>query len=650
MTDPKFAPRPHQIEDACLLAARGEGGGILAQEQGLGKTLTSLLWARLVLSGNGAETPGAPAPAPGADPTRRNGPACVVIAPGDLLGAWEAELARAFGPCGEPALPGWADRPGAAIARRAAGIDWIFCDYLALGLRGADSSRRPSAAALRRRRYEFRRLALGLDHDAASLPHKGQSPWQILDIPNGEPDRSKIENAAFRRMLFASDRLNPGCPRARRARDLIAGAAGALGVRPPREYRDAEADAILAAIAPAHRFPSLAAAEACIGETREGITCLWRPALADELNALLAGRPVAAICDEAVRLKNGEATHAGFGAFRLRAGFRLALTGTPVKDRTPDLFWLAAWASPGSWPWAADGNGFAEFARRHLCREVRTTDAGAPAGNDAQRPNRRRKIRRRAPEVCDAPGIWRALAPILVRRRKRDCPGVVGRSVRRIDLPADAAMRQACADALALPAKPGQSAMAAAGRRLAALRAAALPAAPSPKAAYIIEAARRREPLVVFSPFLAFLGYLEHILPRGTAARMDGQAAPDKAERGRRSAAFRRGEFQVALCGIDAMGEGHSWPHCRRLILAGLHTAYDKNAQAIERVHRLDSPHPPEIEILCCEGTADAALYDLFRAKEAAAEAALSPEGWLDPAPDPPADPLALLDTITHQP
>jgi hypothetical protein len=71
------------------------------------------------------------------------------------------------------------------------------------------------------------------------------------------------------------------------------------------------------------------------------------------------------------------------------------------------------------------------------------------------------------------------------------------------------------------------------------------------------------------------------------------------------------------------MGEGHSFDQCPNLILPSVEWAYDVNAQAIERVHRLTSQKPVNIYCFVTKGTIDEKLAAVFAEKGDSSDLAL---------------------------
>ena len=129
--------------------------------------------------------------------------------------------------------------------------------------------------------------------------------------------------------------------------------------------------------------------------------------------------------------------------------YRLVLTGTPIKNRLPDIFFLAAWAcdaldeANARWPYCAKQEGEMErFAQefmvmgRDLTKERQEAEARGsryvpPTENGFR--SRRSKMRRGNPtaEVCNIHRLWKLLAPVVLRRRKADIGEDIVPKIRR---------------------------------------------------------------------------------------------------------------------------------------------------------------------------------------------------------------------------
>jgi hypothetical protein len=167
-------------------------------------------------------------------------------------------------------------------------------------------------------------------------------------------------------------------------------------------------------------------APACIGQRRHyggggdlpefAVKCVYSPSLVDLCQDCFAAVAV----DEGVRMK-GEDTIIGAGVRQLTASYRLVLTATPIKNRLPDVFRLAWWATGGHreaharFPYPDQSAARDEFARefmvseRNLSREEKAAASGNP-----------RRFVKLTPQVCNVHRLWKLFAPIILRRRKAD--------------------------------------------------------------------------------------------------------------------------------------------------------------------------------------------------------------------------------------
>lgn len=130
------------------------------------------------------------------------------------------------------------------------------------------------------------------------------------------------------------------------------------------------------------------------------------------------------VVDEGVKLK-GANTYVGLGVRQMNPEYRLVLTATPVKNRVPDLFWLAHWATGGKpeaharFPFRGEVAAQTEFAEDFMVAEHNLTreEADAEEGKKAS-SGRYKKL---TAEVCNIHRLWKFLGPIVLRRRKDDC-------------------------------------------------------------------------------------------------------------------------------------------------------------------------------------------------------------------------------------
>jgi hypothetical protein len=166
------------------------------------------------------------------------------------------------------------------------------------------------------------------------------------------------------------------------------------------------------------------------------VKCLYQPSLADlSYNAFEA-----VAIDEGVKMK-GEDTHVGRGVRSMQPKHRLVLTATPVKNRVPDIFRLAWWATGGKaeaharFPYRDDSEERAKFAstfmvtERNMTRIAKAREANGGRSSGSEGSGRFTKL---TAEVCNVHRLWKLLGPIVLRRRKDDCHEDIVPKIRRV--------------------------------------------------------------------------------------------------------------------------------------------------------------------------------------------------------------------------
>jgi hypothetical protein len=387
-----------------------------------------------------------------------------------------------------------------------------------------------------------------------------------------------------------------------------------------------------------------------IGTSRNGIQCIAWPSL-----ATLAADTFDCIClDEAVRLKSDDSIQAT-GVRKMNARHRLICTGTPVKDKIDDTFWLFSYAANGDrdlWPYegtTAERAGFADQYRcseRNITREEDYEDA----------TGKRKTCKRHTSQVCNTHELYRDLSGLMIRVSKGEVADeLVDKEFHIHRVPMSTGQRTAYANHLRLlPTHNSKgepmNRLSAYGCQLHLLRMAVLtPDAPelqrhhslpggsshalrssscwSPKLTKTMELTTdclsKGEQVIIFSPSHSFSERLYSLLRMAgvTALRLD--ATVSEAERGRLAEEFKQQRYSVMVAGLKAMGEGASFDKCPNVILPGLDWPYDTIAQAIERVHRLTSRQNVHAHFVLTEGSIDELLYERFIEKSQSASLAL---------------------------
>ena len=393
---------------------------------------------------------------------------------------------------------------------------------------------------------------------------------------------------------------------------------------------------------------------ASIGEARwcgskgaeSKIKCVYSPSLADLCQDAFAACAV----DEGVRMK-GEDSIIGTGVRQINARYKLVLTATPIKNRLPDVFRLAWWATgarPAAharFPYPDESAAREEFANTFLVSERNLSKERVS--------EKSRRFKKLTPQVCNIHRLWKMFAPIILRRRKADFGEDIVTKTRHV-VRAPMGKEQAAVYKFHLDAKyRDKNGGPAIGAQLQALRVAAAnpasellvrpegdfktPGEPRASQTYIPklhsalkliqQCLAKGEQVVVFS---AFHDSLDVLAARLTEAGVphclcDGRSSPRR--RGQVAAQFKlgpgRSPYQVMLAGVDAMAEGHSFPLCNNVILLSFSWAFDKFEQAINRVHRLNSRWPVTVYPILCERSIDRKLEAGIQEKGDAAELVL---------------------------
>ena len=158
---------------------------------------------------------------------------------------------------------------------------------------------------------------------------------------------------------------------------------------------------------------------------------------------------------------------------------------------------------------------------------------------------------------------------------------------------------------------------------------------------------RRSEQVIAFLPFNSSLDALAERLSAASVRHLilDGRVRPR--DRGRLATQFKSGDIPIMLAGVDSMAEMHSFSSCSNCILLAYSWAWDKFEQAINRIHRINSPKPVNIYSIICDGTIDRRLEELLHEKGDSAELVI--DGQLRQESQTEINLVDLLDTIVNE-
>jgi hypothetical protein len=376
------------------------------------------------------------------------------------------------------------------------------------------------------------------------------------------------------------------------------------------------------------------------------VKCIYSPSLADLCQDAFA----ACAIDEGVKMK-GEDTTVGTGVRQINAKFKLVLTATPIKNRLPDVFRLAWWATGARpkaharFPYPDEAAAREQFATTFLISERNLTKERSSESS--------RRFKKLTPQVCNVHRLWKMFAPIILRRRKADFGEDIVTKTRHV-VRAPMGKEQAAVYAFHLEAKyRDKNGGPAIGAQLQALRVAAAnpasellerpdgdfktPGSPRAKNSYIPklhsalkliqQCIARGEQTIVFSAFNDSLDVLSARLTEAGVAHCVADGRTSQKRRGQLSAQFKlgpgRSPYQVMLAGVESMAEGHSYPMCNNVILMCYSWAYDKFEQAINRAHRINSVWNVSVYPIICDRSIDRKLEAMIQEKGDASELVL---------------------------
>jgi superfamily II DNA or RNA helicase len=360
-----------------------------------------------------------------------------------------------------------------------------------------------------------------------------------------------------------------------------------------------------------------------------------------DAEAFAARRWSSLVLDEAQALKNA-ATKRVKAIAILPADFRLALTGTPVENRLADLWSIMNLLNPG----LLGSSG--QFNDRFASAIERQRDDGA-----------RQRLRR-------------LVSPFLLRRTKAQVlPDLPPRTeiIHRIEPGPEErsfleALRRTALERVAdIAASTAAGAVGQAGFQVLAeltrlRRAACDPRLVAPELGFVgakvqefeqlaLELVAGRHKALVFSQFTDFLALLgERLRGAGISYQyLDGSTPA--AERGKRVAAFQRGEGELFLISLKAGGFGLNLTAADYVLIVDPWWNPAAEDQAMGRAHRIGQQRPVTVYRLVTAGSIEERIVELHRDKRHLADGIL--EGQDNAAPVRAEDLRALLGAATAE-
>jgi superfamily II DNA or RNA helicase len=329
---------------------------------------------------------------------------------------------------------------------------------------------------------------------------------------------------------------------------------------------------------------------------------------------VFAARPWATlVLDEAQALKNA-ATQRVKAVAALEAGFRLALSGTPVENRLSDLWSLMQLLNPGLLGSAQ------RFAERFANPIERQRDERARAR------------------------LRRLVSPFLLRRTKAQVLSELPprtEIVQRIEPGAEerafleAARRSALERVAALAPGDPKSAFNVLAELTRLRRAACDPRLAAPELGLVgakVQAFERlaqelvdgRHQALVFSQFTDFLDLLGQRLQAAGLRHLRLDGSTPAAQRAERVAAFQRGEAELFLISLKAGGFGLNLTAADYVVIADPWWNPAAEDQAMGRAHRIGQLRPVTVYRLVTAGSVEERIVALHQDKRELAEGLLS--------------------------
>jgi superfamily II DNA or RNA helicase len=332
---------------------------------------------------------------------------------------------------------------------------------------------------------------------------------------------------------------------------------------------------------------------------------------------LLAGREWhSVVLDEAQAIKNA-ATRRAKAASRLDAGFRVALTGTPIENRLGELWSIMGFANPGLL-------GSAEQFNQRFAGPIER-DGDAQASRRLRRLVAPFLLRRTKGEVLtDLPPRTEIVHEVVPGKRERALLEVLRQQ-------AEDSVNRVIADGAA----PGQSQI----HLLAALtklrRAACDPRLVAPELGLVgakvqeferlaVELVAGKHKALVFSQFTDFLALLRERLDAAGLSYQYLDGSTPAAERGKRVAAFQQGSGDFFLISLKAGGFGLNLTAADYVIIADPWWNPAAEDQASGRAHRIGQLRPVTVYRLVTQGSIEDRIVRLHRSKRELAEGILS--------------------------
>lgn len=373
-----------------------------------------------------------------------------------------------------------------------------------------------------------------------------------------------------------------------------------------------------------------------IGETRNGISCVYSPSLATTIGHMFD----MVILDEA-HLICKPSSIVSRSLVKLQPKYRYCLTATPIPNIITDIFQLIGWVAVHDWhlggvtsprwPFRYGENGrfnaWFTSKERDLTEERERLEEG------------KRTSPKISPILSQPQRLLRIIKSTVAFISKKDCnPDLVSYEVNTIRVPFGKQQMALYSHNLQIKNIPFKMAKTKYGVQMMYLRgicadpkgreyrssADTIPKVRSnfnPKIMAALEkiadCIERGEQVIHVAAFVPQNGEIAERLDEAGIAysRIDSTTGNRHAEEAN---AFKRGDTQVMLMGIKC-AQAHSFKDCRCLIIGSLEWSYGSFNQAMGRVFRLNSPKDVEVFVILHKDSIEEMMFDRLATKRDAA-------------------------------
>ncbi len=365
---------------------------------------------------------------------------------------------------------------------------------------------------------------------------------------------------------------------------------------------------------------------------KQDVVLVSYPMLLNDGPAFAAREWATLVLDEAQAIKNAAAKRSQ-AVYELRAGFRLALSGTPIENRLAELWSVMNACNPGLLGTAHRfGERFVALIERQKDRHAQRTLRRLIAPFILRRTKAqvlddlppRTELVLRIPSDAQEAAHYEALRrETLIEAEKALSGDAAGQAQMNILAGLTRLRRAACDPRLVSPALKMPGAKVQAFAELAA------------------ELVANGHKALVFSQFVDFLTLLREPLDAAGIAYQYLDGSTPSAERTKRVDAFQAGEGDLFLISLKAGGFGLNLTVADYVVIADPWWNPAAEDQASGRAHRIGQQRPVTVYRLVREGTLEERIITLHQSKRELADSILDGEG-VRSAP-PPEELLALM-------